>query len=111
MVHIRRAACQDAGNPSGGQMSQQGLDLRRSVKVVRRHRILMGIVVALGLLVGGGYAATHRPMLTSTALVVLPQSTASSQAASNGSTGQSAVSPYTATQTVIAGSNPVLSAA
>ena len=54
-------------------MSQQALDLRRSVQIVRRHKVLVGIVVVLGLLAGGAYAALHPPMLTSTALVVLPQ--------------------------------------
>ena len=62
-------------------MSQQGLDLRRSTQIIRRHKILVGIVVALGILIGGAYATLYPPMMTSTALVVLPQSaTASSQA-------------------------------
>ena len=55
-------------------MSQQALDLRRSVQIVRRHKLLVGIMVALGLLAGGAYAALHPPMVTSTALVLLPQS-------------------------------------
>ena len=88
-------------------MSQQALDLRRSVQVVRRHKRLVGIVLALGLGVGGAYAALHPPMLSSTALVVLPQSGAAAQngaqAAANG-----VADPYTATQDVIAKSNPVL---
>ena len=33
-------------------MSQQALDLRRSMQIVRRHKLLVGIVVALGI-VGG----------------------------------------------------------
>ena len=75
-------------------MSQQVLDLRRSIQAVRRHRILVGIVVALGLLIGGAYATLNPPMLTSTALVVLPRSV-----------------PSMATQVVVANSDPVLSAA
>jgi capsular polysaccharide biosynthesis protein len=75
-------------------MSQQVLDLRRSVQVVRRHRILVGIVIAVGLLIGGAYATLNPPMLTSTALVVLPRSV-----------------PSMATQVVVAQSDPVLSAA
>ena len=75
-------------------MSQQVLDLRRSVQVVRRHRVLVGIVIALGLLIGGAYATLNPPMLTSTALVVLPRSV-----------------PSMATQVVVAQSDPVLSAA
>ena len=45
-------------------------------------------MVALGILAGGAYAVLHPPMLTSTALVVLPQSAqaaqAGAQAAGNG---------------------------
>jgi capsular polysaccharide biosynthesis protein len=75
-------------------VSQQVLDLRRSVQIVRRHRILVGIIAALGLLAGGGYAALNPPMFTSTALVYLPMS-----------------APSMATQVVIAESDPVVSAA
>ena len=75
-------------------MSQQALDFRRSIQAVRRHRILVGIIVALGILIGGAYATLNPPMLTSTALVVLPRSV-----------------PSMATQVVVANSNPVLSAA
>ncbi len=84
-------------------MNQQALDLRRSIQIVWRHRILVGVVVALGILAGGAYAKLHPPMLTSTALVVLPQSPQSAQGTVNG-----APDPYTATQEVIAGSNEVL---
>jgi capsular polysaccharide biosynthesis protein len=58
-------------------MSQQALDLRRSAQIVRRHRRLVGIVAAFGLLVAGGYAAVHPPKFTSKALVVFPQSSSS----------------------------------
>jgi capsular polysaccharide biosynthesis protein len=75
-------------------MSQQVLDLRGSVQVVRRHRVLVGIVIALGVLIGGVYATLNPPMLTSTALIVLPRSV-----------------PSMATQVVVAQSDPVLSAA
>jgi capsular polysaccharide biosynthesis protein len=84
-------------------MSQQALDLRRSIQIVRRHRILVGVIVALGVLAGGAYARLHPSMLTATALVVLPQSSQSGPTSGNG-----APDPYTATQEVIAGSNEVL---
>ena len=91
-------------------MSQEALDLRRSIQIVRRHKLLVGIMVALGLLVGGAYAVLKPPMVTSTALVLLPQSGQAAQtgaaAAANGGPD-----PYTATQEVIAKSNPVLSGA
>jgi capsular polysaccharide biosynthesis protein len=67
----------------------------------------VGIAVALGFLAGGALAALRPPMLTSTALVVLPQSAQAQQGAlvsANGGTD-----PYTATQQVIAASNAVLS--
>lgn len=91
-------------------MSQQGLDLRRSLQIVRRHRLLVGIGAALGLLAGVAYSLLNPPMLTSTALVVLPQAVAqSAQGATAGDT--TGTSSYIATQVVIAGSDPVLSGA
>ena len=75
-------------------MSEQGLDLRRSLRLAWRHKTIVGIVAALGLLLGAGYAALHPSMLTSKTLVVLPRNT-----------------PNMATQVVVAGSDPVLSGA
>ena len=69
-------------------MSHETLDLRRSLQIVRRHKILMGIMVALGILAGGAYAVLKPSMVTSTALVLLPQSRRlhrpEQQAAANG---------------------------
>jgi capsular polysaccharide biosynthesis protein len=85
------------------------MDLRTSVRLVRRHKILVGLVTALGILGGAGYATLHPPMLTSAALVVLPPPSAQSAAAAGiSNTGPD---PYTATQEVIAGSNNVLAGA
>jgi capsular polysaccharide biosynthesis protein len=89
-------------------MSQQTLDLRTSLHLARRHKFLVGGAILLGLVGGGGYATLHPPMLTSTALVVLPQSAAQSAAAAN---ANGSPDPFTATQEVIAGSNDVLTAA
>jgi capsular polysaccharide biosynthesis protein len=88
-------------------MSQQALDLRRSIRIVRRHRLLVGIIVALGILVGVAYAVLKPPLATSTALVLLPPS---GQAALNGAqaAGNGGPDPYTQTQEVIAKTNPVL---
>jgi capsular polysaccharide biosynthesis protein len=60
----------------------------------RRHMTLLGVFVLLGLLAGTGYAVLKPPMLTSTALVVLPSNTRDM-----------------ATQAVTADSNPVLARA
>jgi capsular polysaccharide biosynthesis protein len=87
-------------------MSQQGVDLRRSVQILWRHKILVGVVVVLGILAGAAYAKVYPPKLTSTALVVLPQNSQSAAAAANGQ-----IDSYTATQEVIASSTPVLQGA
>lgn len=74
-------------------MSAQTLDLKRSVRIVLRHKILVGVAAGLGLLGGVAYAVLRPPMVTSQALVVLPPSV-------NGFT-----------QVVVADSDPVLAAA
>src|SRR5215472_5752257 len=102
LERIRRETERDVGDASGGQMSQQGVDLRRSVQILWRHKILVGVVVVLGILAGAAYAKVYPPKLTSTALVVLPQNSQSSQAAATGG-----IDSYTATQEVIATSTPV----
>jgi capsular polysaccharide biosynthesis protein len=86
-------------------MSQKALDLRRSMQIVRRHKVLVGAVLALGILGGAAYAVLKPPMLTSTALVALqpPASVAASAAA-----GGTATDTFTPTQVVVAGSNQVL---
>ena len=83
-------------------MSQKALDLRRSMQIVRRHKVLVGIVVALGILGGAAYAVLNPPMLTSTALVALqPPPTAAAITTSG-------TDIFTPTQEIVAGSNPVL---
>ena len=89
-------------------MSQQGLDLSRSVQIVRRHRILLGVMVVIGLLAGCAYAVLFPAKLTGTALVVLP---GASQSTAAGADTGTAGDGYIATQEVIASSNAVLSAA
>ena len=76
-------------------MSEQVLDLRRSVHIILRHKLIVAVFVVLGLLLGVAYALLHPPMLTSKALVVLPPSAAR----------------FIGTQVVIADSDPVLAAA
>lgn len=72
-------------------MSEQSLNVQRSAHILRRRKILIGSVATLGLLTGVGYALLSQPMLSSTAIVVLPPSVRD-----------------TSTQVVIASSNPVL---
>jgi capsular polysaccharide biosynthesis protein len=90
-------------------MSEKALDLRGSVQIVRRRKLLVSVVTVLGLLAGGAYSALHPPLLTSAALIVLPQSAQAAAAAAANSNGNP--DAYTETQTVILRSTPVLSAA
>ena len=83
-------------------MSQQALDLRRSTQIVRRHKILVGIVLALGMLAGSAFAVLNPSVLTSTALVALPQSPLTTEPSTTTGTD-----PFTATQEVIATSYQV----
>ena len=66
-------------------MSQETLDLRRSIRIMRRHKLLMGVTVALGILAGGAYAVLKPSMVTSTALVLLSPIRASCTERSGGS--------------------------
>ena len=75
-------------------MSEQELDLRRSIQIVRRHKIIVGSFAVLGLIAGAGYAVLHPPLLSSSALVALPPSNHDAP-----------------TQAVVAASNRVLAAA
>lgn len=88
-------------------MSQQALDLGRSIQIVRRHRVFVVVVVALAILGGAAYAVLKPPMVTSTALIALPTST-NAQAPATTTGGTDA---FTATQEVVAGSYHVLSGA
>jgi capsular polysaccharide biosynthesis protein len=79
-------------------VSGQALDLKRSVHIIRRHRILVGALAVLGLLAGAGYTVIKPPLFTTSTLVVVPY-------AKGFATANSA---YIATQIVIAHSDPVL---
>src|SRR5215469_2406033 len=82
-------------------MSGQDLDLKRSAHLIRRHWFLVGALAVLGLLAGAGYSVFKPPMLTANTLVVVPYVPGFPQ----GNTS------YTATQVVIAHSDPVLAEA
>jgi hypothetical protein len=40
-------------------MSEQTLDLKKSVRIAWRHKTIVGIVAALGLLIGAGFEQDH----------------------------------------------------
>jgi capsular polysaccharide biosynthesis protein len=84
-------------------MSEQALDLRRSAQIVRRHKIIVSICAALGLLAGVGWTLHRPPMPSSEALVEVVLSSA---AQAQGGSGAS--NPAIATQIVIATSTSVL---
>jgi capsular polysaccharide biosynthesis protein/tellurite resistance protein len=94
-------------------MREQALNLRTSVQIVRRHKILIFIVAVAGVLLGISYSMLRPPMLASTATVVIPQAVqnADTVAGAATSTTGNGPDPYMATQVVIAGSDPVLSGA
>ena len=75
-------------------MSEQPLDLRRSLRIVRRHKSIAIIATVLGILAGAGYTMLNQPQLVSSALVTLPSGTRD-----------------TGTQVVIASSDHVLTGA
>ena len=75
-------------------MTQQQPNLRRSMRIMRRHKGIVGGFVLLGLAAGVGYAVLNPPQQTSSALVILP-----------------APKPNIQTDTLIAESAPVLTAA
>jgi capsular polysaccharide biosynthesis protein len=72
-------------------MSKQPLDLRRTLQILRRRLLTVGIAAALGAVAGAGYTELNPPMHAATAFVVLPASTSN-----------------TAAQVLIADSDPLL---
>jgi capsular polysaccharide biosynthesis protein len=89
-------------------MSQQATDLRRSVRIVQRRKFLVGILTILGVFAGVAYGVHKPPIFSSTALVVFPQPEQNGQGPQSGQTANGPTDPYTATQELIANSNPVL---
>ena len=62
-------------------MSQETLDLRRSIRIVRRHKLLVGVAVAVGCLACGAYGVLKPSTVTSTALVLLSPTGQAAQSA------------------------------
>ena len=73
-------------------MSEQSMNSRHAFLIARRYRVLIGIVAAVGLLGGVGYAVMTPPKFTSQSLVVVPPGNIS-------------------TEILIASSQPVISSA
>ena len=75
-------------------MSQQPLNLRRVFELIRRYKAVVGAAAGIGLIVGAAIGSIDPPSVTSSALVILPNTRVSTQ-----------------TLTLIATSDPVLTAA
>jgi capsular polysaccharide biosynthesis protein len=75
-------------------MSQQPLNLRRSLQPLRRHRTLVVAMAAIALVIAVAYSVLNPPEFRSQALVVVPQD-----------------APNIATEVVIVSSEPVLAGA
>src|SRR5262249_53248420 len=66
---IRDHGAGGTGRSAGGRMSEQALDLKGSVQIIRRHWLIVLIVALLGLIGGTAYAVLKPPNLVSSALV------------------------------------------
>ena len=89
-------------------MSQQNLDLRTSIRIVRQRKKVFGGVAGLGLLLGAAYAIVTPPLLSSSTLIVV---SSPPPAITNSAANATTVSTSLDTQIVIAGSDPVLALA
>ena len=54
MVRFRCPGRKGPGPPGGGRMSEQALDLKKPLRIVARHRLLVSAVAVLGLAAGAG---------------------------------------------------------
>jgi len=75
-------------------MSQQPMSLRRAFELIRRNKAVVGGAVGLGLIIGAAVGSINPPQLSSSALVVLPNTKIPSE-----------------TMVLLATSDPVLSSA
>src|SRR5215469_7881603 len=101
------------GHSNGGWMSEQALDLKRSVRIVRRHWLVVTAVAAAGLVAGSAYTVLRPPVLTSTALVsvVAPQSASSGNSSGSSGNGSRSSSDTSDTLVWVAKGYPVLTLA
>ena len=87
-------------------MSQETLDLRRSLRIVRRHKLLMGIMVAWASSPAAPTPSSNRSWSRAPRWSCWPSTRQAAQAGAAAG-GNGGVNPWTATQLVIAESNPV----
>jgi capsular polysaccharide biosynthesis protein len=85
-------------------VSAQQLDVKRSWRAIRRHRLIVAAVAAVGLLCGFAYGFLAPPLHTATSLVVLPPAPVTDSV-------KQAATQAIETQVYIAESEPVLKSA
>jgi capsular polysaccharide biosynthesis protein len=92
-------------------MSQQKLDLRKSIQIVRRSKKLFGGIAALGFVVGAAYAVFTPPTTSASVLVVISGMPTTITNEANASSSNPTAATSLATEIVIATSDPVLAGA
>jgi capsular polysaccharide biosynthesis protein len=92
-------------------MSQQNLDVSKSIQIVRRRKRIFGGVAILGFLIGAAYAVLTAPMISSAAQVVISNPPAPLTNQANSSADNPSAETSLATEIVIASSDPVLAGA
>jgi capsular polysaccharide biosynthesis protein len=60
-------------------MSQQPMNLRRVLEFIRRNKGVVGAAIGIGLIVGAAFGSFNPPVLTGSALVILPNSKTTTQ--------------------------------
>lgn len=85
--------------------------ISRPVRAIRRHKLLIAVLAAAGLLAGGAWGVLQPPLITSTAQVLLSLSLSEQAAQAAAGNPNGTLDTYTPTQEVIAKGDPVLSAA
>ena len=60
-------------------MSQQPMNLRRVLEFIRRNKGVVGAAIGIGLIVGAAFGSFNPPVLTGSALVILPNTRTTTQ--------------------------------
>ena len=60
-------------------MNQQPMNLRRVLELISRRKAVVGAAIGIGLIVGAAFGSINPPVLTSSALVILPNTRTTTQ--------------------------------
>ena len=83
-------------------MQEQPLDVRAGIDIIKRRRIMVGVIGGIGLIAGIGYWASHPAMPSATAQVLLPTPTANATAGAGSSPNADAQKLVARTSAVLA---------